>query len=120
VKSGSKICAQAAFAGAAKLCLADRDPEFLKTVITGDKSWLYRYDPFKPRSSHHSGSICGHLHGNSPHATQVTPNNRYRGDDHRTYPGYQLSRKQFTALPGNTNNTGWTLTSTKRTRNILV
>jgi hypothetical protein len=34
---------------------------------------------------------CGHLHGNRPHATQVTPNNR------------------LTALPGNTNNTAWAL-----------
>jgi hypothetical protein len=23
---------------------ASRDPEFLKTVITGDESWVYRYD----------------------------------------------------------------------------
>jgi hypothetical protein len=24
---------------------ANRDPEFLKTVITGDESWEYGYDP---------------------------------------------------------------------------
>jgi hypothetical protein len=24
---------------------ASRDPEFLKTVITGDETWVYRYDP---------------------------------------------------------------------------
>jgi hypothetical protein len=46
VKSNSKICAQAAFARAATtpakvaqdmLECANRDPEFLKTVITGDE-----------------------------------------------------------------------------------
>jgi hypothetical protein len=24
---------------------ANRDPEFLKTVIAGDESWVYGYDP---------------------------------------------------------------------------
>jgi hypothetical protein len=24
---------------------ANGDPEFLKTVITGDETWMYRYDP---------------------------------------------------------------------------
>jgi hypothetical protein len=24
---------------------ANRDPEFLKTVITGDEPWVYGYDP---------------------------------------------------------------------------
>jgi AraC-like DNA-binding protein len=24
---------------------ANRDPEFLKTVITGDETWVYEYDP---------------------------------------------------------------------------
>ncbi|PNF42333.1 hypothetical protein B7P43_G04927 [Cryptotermes secundus] len=24
---------------------ANRDPEFVKTVITGNESWVYRYDP---------------------------------------------------------------------------
>jgi predicted transcriptional regulator len=24
---------------------ANRDPELLKTVITGDQTWVYRYDP---------------------------------------------------------------------------
>jgi hypothetical protein len=31
--------------GAATLQCANKDPEFLKTVITGDESWVYRYDP---------------------------------------------------------------------------
>jgi hypothetical protein len=38
---------------------ANRDPQFLKTVITGDETWVYEYDPaMKVQSSHwkHSSS----------------------------------------------------------------
>jgi hypothetical protein len=28
-----------------KLECANRDPEFLKTVIIGDETWVYGYDP---------------------------------------------------------------------------
>jgi hypothetical protein len=36
---------------------ASRDPEFLKTVITGDETWVYGYDPeMKVQSSQWSHS----------------------------------------------------------------
>ncbi|GBL78224.1 hypothetical protein AVEN_42783-1 [Araneus ventricosus] len=31
--------------------MADRDPNFLKTIVTGDETWCLRYDP---KGKHHS------------------------------------------------------------------
>jgi hypothetical protein len=42
---------------------ANKDPEFLKTLITGDEMWVYGYDPETKVQSRRSGSM---LHPQGP------------------------------------------------------
>jgi hypothetical protein len=61
-----------------------RDPEFLKTVITGNKSWVYEYGPTKAQLSQWK-------HPESPrHKESMTGSRQYEGDTDCFFSFFQL------------------------------
>lgn len=42
---------------------ANRDPEFLKSLVTGGKTWVYGYNPETKDQSSHPSSLMAKNHG---------------------------------------------------------
>jgi hypothetical protein len=68
---------------------ANRDPEFLKTVITGDETWVYGYDPeTKAQSSQWKHSSSPRLQKSTmgaKHSQGAAVFFDYRGIVHHSY-----------------------------------